>query len=72
VEINKYIGTKFLFPVSLVLPIVENIFEQKGNGCLLTTNLHFTLLAHFIKKSKKKVIEHITDELMEMKRILES
>jgi hypothetical protein len=72
VEMNRYIGTRFLFPVSLVLPKVENIFEKKGEGCLLTTNLHFTFLSRFIKKSKKKVVEHITDELMEMKSILES
>lgn len=72
VEINSYIGTRFLFPISLVLPKVENIFEQKGEGCLLTTNLHFTRLSLFMKKSKQKVVEHITDELIEMKRILES
>jgi hypothetical protein len=50
---------------------VENIFEQKGEGCKLTTNLHFTFLAHFFKNSKQKVIEHIT-KLVETKRILES
>jgi hypothetical protein len=33
VEINRYIGTRFLFPVSLLLTKVENIFEQKGEGC---------------------------------------
>jgi hypothetical protein len=72
VEINKYIGTRFLFPVSLVLTKVENIFEQKGEGCLLTNNLHFTFLSHLIKKSRRKVVDHITDELVEMKKILES
>ncbi len=72
VEINKYIGTRFLFPVSLVLPKVENILDQKGKSCLLTTNLHFTFLSDFMKKSKQKVVEHITDELIEMKKILES
>jgi hypothetical protein len=72
VEINKYIGTRFLFPTSLFLTKVENIFEQKGEGCLLTTNLHFTFLSQFVKKSKQKVVEHITSELMETKRILEN
>jgi hypothetical protein len=72
VEINKYIGTRFLFPISLVLPKVENIFERRGEGCLSTTNLHFTFLSRFIKKSKQKVVQHITDELMEMKSILEN
>jgi len=72
VEMNKYIGTRFLFPVSLVLPRVENLFEPKGKGCLLTTNLHFTFLAHLMKKSIRKVVEHITGELEETKRILEN
>jgi hypothetical protein len=71
VEMNRYIGTRFLFPISLVLPLVENIFEPKGEGCLLTTNLHFTFLAHLMKKSIRKVVEHITSELKETKRILE-
>jgi hypothetical protein len=72
VEMNRYIGTRFLFPISLVLPRVENIFEPKGAGCLLTTNLHFTFLAHFMKKSIRKVVEHITGELEETKSILEN
>jgi hypothetical protein len=72
VEINKYIGTRFLFPASLILTKVEEIFEQKGENCLLTTNLHFTFLSHFVKKSKQKVVEHITSELLETKRILEN
>ena len=72
VEMSRYIGTRFLFPVSLLLTKVENIFEQKEEGCLLTTNLHFTFLSHFVKKSKQKVVEHITGELMETKRILET
>ena len=72
VEINKYIGTRFLFPTSLFLTKVENIFEQKGEGCLLTTNLHFTFLSYFFKKSRQKVVAHITGELIETKRILEN
>jgi len=72
VEMNKYIGTRFLFPISLVLPKVENIFEQKGKGCLLTTNLHFTFLSDFMKKSRQQVVEHIADELMETKKRLEN
>ena len=70
IEINRYIGTRILFPTSLFLTKVENIFEQKGEGCQLTTILHFTFLAHFFKKSKQKVVEHITEELMET-RVLE-
>jgi predicted transcriptional regulator len=72
VEMNRYIGTRFLFPISLILSLVENIFEPKGEGCLLTTNLHFTFLAYFMKKSIKKVVEHITGELEETKQILEN
>jgi predicted transcriptional regulator len=72
VEMNRYIGTRFLFPISLVLPKVENIFEPNGEGCLLTTNLHFTFLAHLMKKSVRKVVEHITGELEETKNRLEN
>ena len=72
VEMNRYIGTRFLFPVSLFLPRVENILEPKGEGCLLITNLHFTFLAELAKKSKRKVVEHITEELEETKNALES
>ncbi|MGD0780009.1 MAG: hypothetical protein ABR954_04415 [Dehalococcoidales bacterium] len=72
VEINRYIGTRFLFPISLVLAKVDNIFEPKDGGCLLTTNLHFTFLAHFMKKSVRKVVEHITGELEETKKRLEN
>lgn len=71
VEINKYIGTRFLFPTSLFLTKVENFFEQKDQGCQSITNLHFTFLAHFFKKSKQKVVEHITEELKETKKTLE-
>jgi uncharacterized protein YndB with AHSA1/START domain len=71
VEMNRYIGTRFLFPVSLFLPRVENVLEPKGEGCLLTTNLHFTFLAKLAKKSMQKVIEHVTGELKEMRNILE-
>lgn len=72
VEMNRYIGTRFLFPISLVLPKVENIFEKKGEGCLLTTNLHFTFLSNIIRKSKQQVVEHIKEELMETKKVLEN
>jgi hypothetical protein len=71
IEMNKYIGTRFLFPTSLFLTEVENLFEQKGDGCLLTTKMHFTWLTSFIKKSARKVVEHITEEIKETKAILE-
>jgi uncharacterized protein YndB with AHSA1/START domain len=71
VEINRYIGTRFLFPISFLLPRVEEILEPEGEGCLLTTNLHFTFLTNLAKKSMQKVVEHITEELREMKKILE-
>ena len=72
IEMNRYIGTKFLFPTSLFLSGVENILEPKGNACLLTTNLHFTILAKFAGKSRRKVVEHINGELEEMKDIIEN
>ncbi len=71
VEVNRYIGTVFLFPVSLFLPKVEEILEPEGDGCLLITNLHFTLLSKLLKKSRHKVTEHIRRELVETKNILE-
>lgn len=71
VEMNRYIGTRFLFPVSLFLTRVENILEPKGEGCMVTTNLHFTSLGKLAKKSKRLVVEHISQELKEMKNILE-
>jgi len=71
VEMNRYIGTVFLFPVSLFLTKVEEILEPKGESCLLITNLHFTLLAKLAKKSMHKVTEHIRGELEEMKNVLE-
>jgi hypothetical protein len=72
VEMNRYICTRFLFPMSLFLTKVDNIFQPKDSGCLLTTNLHFTFLTRFIKKSVLKAVEHITEELEETKAILES
>ena len=71
VEMNRYIGTVFLFPVSLFLTKVEEILEPKGRGCLLITNLHFTLLGKMAKKSMRKVSDHIRGELEEMKNKLE-
>lgn len=72
VEANRYIGTRLLFPISLLLPEVEELLEGKGEGCLLTTVLHFTLLTNLIKKARQRTIEHIRAELEETKRLLES
>lgn len=72
VEMNKYIGTKFLFPTSLFLTSVEEILEPMGDGCLLTTNMHFTFIAGFAKDSRSKVVQHIKGELEEMKEIIEN
>lgn len=71
VEMNRYIGTRFLFPVSLFLGVVENILEPKGEGTLLVTDLHFTFLGKLARKATRQVVEHITGELVEMKEILE-
>jgi hypothetical protein len=68
---NKYIGTKFLFPTSLFLTSVEEILKPKGNDCLLTTNMHFTFIARLAKNSRRKVVQHIKGELEEMKEIIE-
>jgi len=71
VEMDKYIGTKFLFPTSLFLTTVEEILEPSGNGCMLTTNIRFTFIARLAKNARRKVVEHIRGELEEMKDILE-
>jgi hypothetical protein len=71
VVMNEYIGTRFLFPMSLFLTKVDNIFEPKNGGCLVTTNLHFTFLTRFMKKSVRKAVEHITEEFLETKTLLE-
>jgi len=72
VEMNRYIGTRFLFPTSLALKDVEEILEPKGEGCVLTTNMHFTFVANLLEKSVRKVVKHIAQELNEMKDLLES
>jgi hypothetical protein len=71
VEMSKYIGTRFLFPVSLFLTKIDNIFESKDGGCRLTTNLHLTFVTHLMKKAVQKVVGHITEELVETKQLLE-
>lgn len=72
VEINKYIGTKFLFPTSLFLTAVEEILESKGSGCQLTTKIYFTFIAKLAKNSRRKVVQHIKGELEEMRDIIEN
>ena len=72
VEMNRYIGTKFLFPTSLFLKSVEEILEPAGAACILTTNMRFTTMAKLFKKSRHKVVEHIKGELDEMRAVLEN
>ena len=50
VEMNRYIGTRFLFPTTLFLSSVENILESKEDACILTTNLHFTFVAKLLER----------------------
>jgi len=71
VEVDKYIGTKFLFPTSLFLRSVEEILEPSGEGCMLTTNMRFTFIARLTRKTRRKVVEHVRGELEEMRDILE-
>jgi hypothetical protein len=72
VDMNRYIGTRFLFPMSLFLTKVDNIFEPKDGGCVLTTNLYFTFITRLMKKIVRKAVKHITEELEEAKELLES
>ena len=71
VEMNRYIGTKFLFPTSLFLRTVEEIIEPAGDGCLLTTNMRFTFAARVLKNTRRQVVEHIRGELEETRALLE-
>jgi hypothetical protein len=72
VEINKYIGTRFLFPVGLFLKSVEEILEPMDDaGCRLTTNMHFTFIGSLAKNTRHNVVEHIRGELEEMRQLLE-
>jgi hypothetical protein len=71
VEVNRYIGTEFLFPTSLFLRSVEEIIEPADDGCLLTTNMRFTFAAKLMKHTRHKVVEHIRGELEETRAILE-
>ena len=72
VVMNEYVGTRFLFPMSIFLTKVDNIFEPKDGGCLFTTNLHFTFITRLMKKTVQKAVKHITEELVEAKEKLES
>jgi len=71
VEMNRYIGTKFLFPTSLFLESVEEIIEPAGDGCLLTTNMRFTFVSKLLRNARHKVVEHIRGELEETRDMLE-
>ncbi|MBX7432059.1 hypothetical protein JDV09_08055 [Mycobacterium sp. Y57] len=71
VEMDKYIGTEFLFPTSLFMTTVEEFLEPRGEGCLLTTKIRFTFIAGLTRNARRKVVEHIRGELEEMKEILE-
>jgi hypothetical protein len=75
-ELDKTTGiyrfeTKFLFPVSLVMPGYDSVIEPTGEGTILTMYLHFTFLAKFAKRSRQKVVAHITEELKTSKRLIE-
>ena len=71
VEMNRYVGTKFLFPTSLFLKSVEEIIEPVGDGCLLTTNMRFTFVSKLLRNARHKVVEHIRGELEETRDMLE-
>ncbi|HWS94401.1 MAG TPA: hypothetical protein VN306_18500 [Mycobacterium sp.] len=71
VEMNRYIGTEFLFPTSLFLKSVEEIIEPVGDGCLLTTNMRFTFVSKLLRNARHKVVEHIRGELEETRDMLE-
>lgn len=78
VDPDKYIKYKFLFPVSLVMPLVENTLEEKDGVTVYKTFLHFSRpvwwLARRSKKLKEKleaVVTHIQEEMDNTREILE-
>ncbi len=75
-ELDKTTGiyrfeTKFLFPVSLIMPGYDSVIEPTGERTILTIYLHFTFLAKFMEKSRQKVVAHITEELKTSKSLIE-
>ncbi len=64
--------TKFLPPVSLIMPGYDSVIAPQGQNTVLTVYLHFTFLAKFAKRSIQKVVAHITGELEHAKELLES
>lgn len=78
VEPNKYVKYRFLFPVSLVLPRIENTLESKDDSTTYKTFLHFSRpvswLAGRSRKVREKVeavVSHIQEEMDNTKEILE-
>lgn len=72
VEPNRRIDTRFLLPASLFLYRVDNVIEPGTDGCALSVSLHFTPLAKLARRSREKVVRHISSELEQMKRIVEA
>ncbi|MFH1149299.1 MAG: hypothetical protein V1748_02365 [Actinomycetota bacterium] len=78
VEPNRYIKYKFLFPVSLILPRIENTLEARDGLTVYKTYLHFSkpvswLVSRSAKVREKleAVVSHIQEEMDNTKRILE-
>ena len=63
--------TRFRFPVSLFLYGVDNFIEPAGKHTVFSAVLRFSPLARLARGSARKIKEHITEELEEMKEILE-
>jgi hypothetical protein len=64
--------TKFLLPVSLVMPGYDSVIAPEGPNTVLTVYLNFTFLAKLAKRRIEKVVTHIQGELETAKSILEA
>jgi len=75
---NQRIEYRLLFPVSLVLPRIENTLEPRGEVTVYETYLHFGKAAFRVSRLFPKagekleaVVRHIQEEMDNTKKILE-
>ncbi|MHB8894082.1 MAG: SRPBCC family protein [Candidatus Geothermincolia bacterium] len=78
VEENKYVKYRFLFPVSLVLPVIENTLQSEDGNTIYRTFLHFSAPVSWLADHSRKVADkleavscHIQEEMDNTRDILE-
>ncbi len=74
VEPNKLIEFKNLFSLSLIYPGGSFVFESKGPTTLFTSNLLFKmeyLLSRLAKRQLKALNQHMKEEVINLKKLME-